>query len=346
MIDFISATIYQCKYTPNFGNCILDACYPNGWSVYSLMGCERMMVRWNENSHRLDVKGSLPYFLKGHNFTFSAKELGCAVDLIDTLLGGVGLWGATVRELENGHIMEVEAKPKTYIQNHYAKKGSRLLMNEKARDRGNFRWWEDGSEAIKMYDAKMNLLHKTDLKRRDAIISAGCNPELNYLKFESHINKPYVLSGGKDFLMEYLSHPRWIEILNRHLIDDYNRLDPMKTLELPTNKKGLTSADLLLYSLADLVMNVQGKPLAEAKKQVFKHINLIPDTLLTKADKDARKRQISGYFKKLKESDTSEWDLTRRLEIAICDEALEHKNTIHESMRAAVNNDSLNAEAV
>lgn len=332
MIDYISATIH-CKDKPNLGYCDYHSSNIYGFELYYLQGCSQMKVCWNGNTHILNVNGSLPYFLNGHNFTSSANETATAIDLIDTLLGGVGLWGASLSEVECGYIMPVESKPKTIIQCHHSRQGSGWKLREDEKDAGRLRKWADGGEVLKMYDAKANMKHKVEMKRREAIVQAGYNPMEEYLKLETHIFKPHILSRGRDFLVEYLVSPHWLGVLSNHLKNDYKRLQPMKTLELPADKKGLTSADILLFSLADVVMNVEGKPLSDVKKKVYKHINNIPDTLLDKASKDARKRQISALFAKVRESNISQWDLTDKLNEAICAEEETNQATIIDSIK-------------
>ena len=334
MIDYISATI-QCKYKPNLGNCDFHSANIYGFELYHLQGCSQMKVRWNKDSNILGLFGSLPYFLKGHNFTSSATETATAIDLIDRLLGGVGLWGASLNEVECGFILPVGSiKPKMFIQSHQARKGSGLKLREDERDAGRLRKWADDGEELKMYDAKANLKRKVNLKLREAIMMGGYEPEQEYLKLETHISKPHILPGGSDFLVEHLVNPKWLDVLSNHLKNDYQRLEPMRTLELPTDKKSLTSADILLHTLANVVMNVEGKPLSDVKKRIYKDINRLPDTLLDRASKDARKRQISALFAKVRESSTSQWDLTDKLNEAIGAEVEESQSAIRESIDA------------
>ena len=93
MIDYISATKYNCKDNLFLGHCKLEKIYPDsGLSLYSLEGCEKMKIWHKPEADLLKVEGSLPYFLNGNNFTFSTSELVQAIDVIDSLLGGVGLW--------------------------------------------------------------------------------------------------------------------------------------------------------------------------------------------------------------------------------------------------------------
>ena len=104
-------------------------------------------------------------------------------------------------------------------------------------------------------------------------------------------------------------------MLKGNLMDQYHLLTPARALILPSDKKNFTSLDAVLFTLAEAVMNVQGLPLAEAKKQIYHTINQAE--CLSKSDKDARKAQIRKAFDKLEESPESKWDLTARLEDAL-----------------------------
>lgn len=106
--------------------------------AYYLEGCERVKVWHIPQTGLLKVEGSLPYFLNGHNFSFTREELVQAVEILDSMLGHVGLWGAIVDKFENRVIVPVDAKPKEYIAKHFASPGSHLqrILNE--RYFGNF----------------------------------------------------------------------------------------------------------------------------------------------------------------------------------------------------------------
>ena len=98
-------------------------------------------------------------------------------------------------------------------------------------------------------------------------------------------------------------------------MEQYHLLSPARALVLPSDKKNFTSLDAVLFTFADVLMNVQGLPLAEAKKQIYNTINQAD--CLSKSDKDARKAQIRKAFGRLEEAPESKWDLTARLEEAL-----------------------------
>jgi len=319
MIDFVSATICSSKDTPNLSFCKPAAAYISGWQLYHIEGCEKLKVWNNADAGLLKIEGSLPYFLQGHNFSFCRSAYIEAVDYLQQILD-VPLWDAEVTAFEFGAVMPVESKPKIYIQNHFAAAGCKLLQNEKPKDAGTFRWWEDAAEALKLYDAGRNIVLKQGLQRREAIQLAGYDPERQYLKFETHYKKASLLKQGKAVTFEDLQAPAWLQFLKENTLKQYHLLGTMRTLELPESKKDLSSTDILALAFVEDFMNTEGRPPQDAKKKLFQRINSLPDSLLSKSDKDARKRQINAIFSKLKESASSQYDLTEKLAAALAAE--------------------------
>ena len=157
---------------------------------------------------------------------------------------------------------------------------------------------------------------KQGLQRQGIIEEAGWNPEGHFLKWEAHYIKPEVLNQGRALILANLVDRHWEEIFKADLYNQYKRLIPMKTIVTPSNKKDLGSADIVLLSLAELQIN-EGISLEELKKILYDKINSIPDEVLTKADKDSRKRQIKAMLDKIVEEPESRWDLSEKLTEAL-----------------------------
>ena len=321
MIDFIEATQYQCKDSPFWGHCKPFPCKLNqyGWNTYTLQGCKEMEVHWSPEMGALRVRGSLPYYLQGHNFTFSSADFVEGVKMIQGLLE-VPLWDAQLDALEYGCIFPVEMKPALYIRSHNALPETHLNLNEKGKDKGAFRWWDDSTKALKLYDAGRNIKMKQGLKAREVIQDSGYNPEGQYLKFEAHWKKPHLLNGGRGIVLDDLQNPDFLQVLSSTLINEYHQLQPMRTLLQPTSKKDFSAVDIAVSFLAEALMN-QGLPIDEIKKRVYDYINQAP--CLDKQDKDARKATFRKAFGKLQESEDSQWDLTSQIEDALAVESAE-----------------------
>lgn len=316
MIDYIKATKHlQDKDNPFLGHCTFEAKYSSGWGKYYLQGCEKLSVWYNPSSLLLRLEGSIMYYWQGHNFTYSKRDFVSAIKQIGTILQ-VNLWDAIIEVFEYGAIMEVQSKPKDYIQHHTARPKEGLTIDERAKDKGNFRWYKDKNISLKMYDAGRNIKYKQGLQRKRIIEKSGWNPEGHYLKWEAHYLKPTILNNGKGIIMADLMNPNWESTFKEDLYLQYKRLIPMKSIMTPSRKNDLRTSDLLVLELVESNLN-GGKTLQEVKKMLYARINSISDEILTKADKDSRKRQIKALLEKVQEEPESKWDLSAKLEEAL-----------------------------
>lgn len=316
MIDYIQATKHLSDKDRLFlGHCRLEAEYSSGWQKYWLQGCEKLEIWYNPSLNWMRLQGSIMYYWQGHNFTYDKKGFVAAIDHIIKIIH-ISIWDAMIEAFEYGVIMQVPKKPKEYIKRHSSIPSEKLILNEKPKDKGNFRWWEDRNVCNKMYDAAQNIKKKQGLQRKEILKESGWNPEGEFLKWEAHYLKPEILNHGKGLLLADLMKPYWENVFKEDLYVQYKRLIPMKSLITPTNKKDLSSADIVMLALAKAQINA-GENLQEVKKMLYDKINAIPEGVLSKADKDSRKRQIKSLFDKLQESPESEWDLSEKLEKAL-----------------------------
>jgi len=317
MIDFISI-IKPNRYgkvSPYFGHCQIVAEYPKTGAVrFRLEGCERLDIYWNPNGF-LKLRGSIMYYWQGHNFTYSPEAFQAAINHIGKLLH-VDLWDCIVEGFEYGVILQVEGKPKDYIQHHKAKPSEKLQQYINGKDKGNFTSWQDRNVRLKMYDAGKNIEMKQGMSRREIIQEAGWNPQDYFLKWEAHYLKPNVLNHGKGVILANLINPDWQSVFQEDLYLQYKRLIPMANVVEPTSKADLSTADIFALALVEDSLN-DSKTLQEVKKMLYNRINSFPDEVLSKSDKDARKRQITAILGKMREADTSKWDLSQQLAAAL-----------------------------
>ena len=316
MIDYISATTsFDDKDTILFSHLQQEAAYNSGWDKYYLQGCERLAVWVHPALRLLRLEGSVAYYWQGHNFAFNRQQFFAAIDYIKGLLR-VDIWQATLNAFEYGIIIEVQMKPKEYIQHKYAESKEKLTLNEKGKDKGQFRWWQDNLVKLKMYDARRNILMKQGLHRQDIIGEAGWQQAGEYLKWEAHYIKPEALNHGKGLHLYQLVAPDWQPIFKEDIYLQYKRLIPMKNIITPSRKKDLTTADILLLTMAEKAVN-EGQTREELKKILYAKINSISDNILTKSDKDYRKKQIRDLLTKIEEAPNSIYDLSEELAKAL-----------------------------
>jgi hypothetical protein len=315
MIDYISVELDE-EFIP-LKSVQWNADYSSGWSEYYLIrNDKRLRVRYHPDFKILRLDGSIPCFWKGYNFAFTNKEFLDAINFISGSLK-VDLWKARVDAFEFGVIFETEMKPKTYILHHAAKIQEKLKQNEKAKDNGNFRWWSDKNVSLKMYDAGKNILMKQSLSKKKKLQELGWKAKGNFLKWEVHYNRPECLNKGDSLKLSDLVDPIWQKIFKEDLYVQYQRLIPVKdAIITPSNKKGLSTAKILALELSEEAIS-QGHPATSVKKKLYAKINDIPDEVLTKQDKDARKRQIREIFDKIQEAPDSKWNLLRKIQEAL-----------------------------
>ena len=84
----------------------------------------------------------------------------------------------------------------------------------------------------------------------------------------------------------------------------------MAELAEPTKKKELSTSDILAMVLVEDSIN-GSRSVDEVKKMLYNRINLV--SILSKADKDSRKKQIRGILKRMRLLKTSRWDLSQQL---------------------------------
>lgn len=317
MIDYISATTsFDGKGTTFLPHlCYPDAVFSSGWKKYYLNGCEKMALWLHPVHQMLRLEGSVPYYWQGNNFTFNQDDFRDAINHISSFLK-VDWWKAEMNAFEYGVIMEVSMKPKEYITHHHSKSNEHLRLTEKEKDGGKYRNWSDSNVKLKMYDAGRNIQMKQGESRKEIIRNAGWNESGDFLKWEAHYLKPEFLNKGAALHMFDLMNQDWQNTFNEDLYTQYQRLIPMKNIILPSDKKDLSTADILTIMLAEQSLN-EGMPLEALRRVLYARINAVPDEVLSVADKKARKRQISSLLMKLKESPESKWDLSKQIQEAI-----------------------------
>lgn len=313
MIDYIAVTKhFQDKDKPFLNNCQIKAFYKDtDCTKYTLNGCNDLELYWYESSNILKLKGSITYFIQGHNFTYFNSIFCEAIKTIQNILR-CNLWDAYVDEFEYGKIIKVEYDAKEYITRHYSN-DKKLIMNEIGKDKGYFRWWEAKNLSLKMYDINRNINNKQTNIGKQRLIDIGWNPTEHYLKWEVHYKKPHqYFNNGIGIKLFDLVKPAFQRAISNDLIYQYSKLSTMKAIITPNNKKDLTTSDIILLELTENMIN-NNLSISETKKKLYHRINNIPQAILSDSDKKARKRQINSLFKKIKEETICKWDLTEKL---------------------------------
>lgn len=316
MIDYVKLVIYGCKYTPNFSTCKAYSCKLNdsGIETYKIdAGYNDLDVRYSPTGVMI-IEGSLPYFYQGHNFTYPNKAYIETINILQDLLE-VELWDAVVDEFEFGCIFPVEVKPVSYIRNHYANPKAKLTMEERGKDKGACRRWEDTARRLKMYDAGKNIKVKVARGIRQSI--EGFNPKSNYLKFELHYKNPPLLLG-RGITADDLRNPTFLNTLVTQLKEQYKILIPMGKLMLPSDS-------ILRWELIPLWAYINHRmDEGISERDARMELNAIIDQLpaLKKSAKENKKGKIRENCKAFQKAPKSHWDLTEKISAALAAEGI------------------------
>ena len=316
MIDFVSTTISGCKGTLNFSHLVLESENKKyNRTYYAIDGCEEMKIVIMHNTGDIRLKGSVPYFFLGNNFSFDRKKFVQAIDYINTITN-INFWQSDIDEFEFGVIMEVPQIPRNYIVHHTTTQGEKLVQNEKGKDKVKFRWWEYKFVKIKLYDAGRNIKAKQSESRKQVIRNAGWDDSKEYIKFEIHYKKPHqYLNKGNSMKLYCLANPEWDARLKEDLFVQYQRLNPYKEITIPTDKKLFGTPNIYAHTLTEFAINMDYSP-EDVTGLLYSTINSANNTL-SKSDKDARKREIKKIQGALTNPSQSQWDLLNNLQEAI-----------------------------
>ena len=319
-LDYIEITKFLGKDTINTHYLKQEAIY-SGVNRYSLEGCRKIEIWHYLNSNQVKIKGSLPYFINGHNYFSTLEDWKEAFDYIQGCLC-VNLYSGLVEKFEFGTIQEIPFPEATFIRNHIKVKG----MESKPYMKGNIptgKEFVSPSLKIKVYDVSRNIKNKVDKATREELTRVwGWDKAKHYIKIENHYKKPEACFGSHIYLNEIISQ-EFQRILQLDLISKYSSIMKTGNVKIPIEKKNVNAGTIPLFVLKDLekVYNFNTEELLNSK------IKEIPDNILSPEDKKARRKIIRENWKKITSRGVSEYDISELLQAKIKPIPLPTKNS-------------------
>jgi hypothetical protein len=202
-----------------------------------------MKVSYNKEERILTIKGSLPYFIQGHNFWFDLEGARKAIELIEELLN-VDLYDAEVKIMEYGVIVMPNFTIQEFINNHIQTRGYR---EEIYMGRGKNYVRNDRAYTLKFYSLWANIdnsRNKVTPATRKMLVDSRCSRVNNPMRYEIH-GSPKKLLGCRILVSEMLS--KAFEDKCKHIllkkymqIKKWERLDISGMKRLDTSKIALT----------------------------------------------------------------------------------------------------------
>ena len=241
-----------------------------------------MKVIYNKEKKMLTVRGSLAYFVQGHNFWFDVKGVEKAVDRLSELLG-VDLYDAKVNIIEYGVVVRPNFSMEEFINSHLRTRGYEEITYD---IRGKKYVRKDKSYTLKFYSLWANIdnsRNKVSTEIREMLKNSCCGREYNPIRYEIHGNVQKILGVGKVFVSDLLS-TEFEELFKQVLLKKYKQIKKWERI----NISGMRKCDSLVIVLALL---------SEKEKRYQERILANIDTLNAKEDaKLSRKTFFRNKF--------------------------------------------------
>jgi hypothetical protein len=325
-LDYIEITKFLNKDKLCFDYLQKNAIY-EGAERYYFDRCNKIEVWYMEASNQIRIKGSIPYFINGHNFYSSQKDWLEGLDYIQGCMK-VNIFTGQVNCFEFGTIQEIPFPETDFLKNHIKAKG----MYEKAYHKGNVitgKEFDSSMLKIKLYDVQRNIKNKLDKAiQEDLKKFHSWDKGKHYIKVENHYKKPEAYFKSNIFLNELLSSS-FQHNLKNELITSYMTIMKTGNTILPSHKADINAGTIPLLILKELesVYNFNTEDLIKDK------LKTIPEDVFSPADRKARLRIIRDNLKKISLQDQSKYDIKELLQAKI--EESESKGEVRQELKAS-----------
>jgi hypothetical protein len=284
------------------------AAYFEGAEKYYFDRCRKIEVWHYEKRNQIALKGSLPYWLNGHNYYSSLTDWKEGLDYLQGCLN-VNLYAGIVNCFEFGTIQEIPFLEAAFLRNHVKMKG----MESRQYQKGNVITGKEFISAcfkVKLYDAARNIKNKLEKPIKEELARLfGWDKGKHYIKLENHYMKPEAYFKGNIYLNELLS-PIFQNQLMNELLSTYQSIMKTGNFHLPEKKGDINAGTLPLLILKELesIYTFRTEDLLKAK------LKEIPEEILSPADRKARMKTIKDNLKKISNAGKSEYDITELLQ--------------------------------
>lgn len=242
-------------------------------------------VSYNKDKRILTIKGSLAYFIQGHNFWFDIKGVEKAIDRISELLC-VDLYDAEVNIIEYGVVVRPNFSMEDFINNHLSTRGYEEITYG---NRGKNYVRKDKSYTLKFYSLWANIdycKNKVSSETRAMLKKSFLGREYNPIRYEIHGGARKILGGGKVFVSDLLSKEVEKQF-QKVLLKKYKQIKKWEQLKIEKMQR----CDSIMITLALL---------SERDKRYQERIISMVDALNAKKDaKLSRKTFFRNKFRQV-----------------------------------------------
>lgn len=302
MLDYVEIALPLPKDKINFTYMDRYSYHPKSdISCYELKGnWSPMKITVNPRKDEVVLKGSIPFYYSGHNFSHSNQDFRNAIDSIEEKTSLNWLTG-DLKKFEYGQILETSFSPAEIINSHLSIKG----METRPWKHG--RYFSNSTLDVKLYNAKHRISKTCDRDIKKLIeLEHGYNTKSNYIKFENRYNNP-----SNHFLRQIKAIQLYQEpiqtLLKEDLILTYTSIIKSHKVGLPEKA---SAGELCVAIIQDLCFISGIDP--HEYIQVFTKSQPVKN-VLTSSDRKNRNRTLKAWGKKISTLNNSEFDLTELL---------------------------------
>lgn len=314
-LDYIEIAKFLHKDNLNFHYLDKEASY-KGADKYYFEGCRKIEVWHYKNINQVKIKGSIPYYFQGYNFSSSLEDWAEGLDYLSSCLN-TNIYSGLIECFEFGTTLEIPYPEEVFLRNHIKLPGTTCKEYKKGEILTG-KEFINPSLNVKIYDVSRNIKNKLNKAIQEEISRLyGWDRTKHYIKIENHYKKPEAYFGGNLYLYELIA-PSFQNQLQEHLISTYKSIMKTGKFILPEKKADLNAGTLPLIILKELegIYSFRTEDLLKAK------IKAIPNEILSPDDKKARMKILHKNMKKIISLEKSEYDITELLQAKIKQETV------------------------
>jgi len=312
-LDYLEASKFMGKDKLNYSYLQKVATYPEA-EKYFFDRCRKVEVWDYTLTNRIKIKGSIPYWINGHNYYSSLNDWKEGLDYMQSCLN-TNIYNGIIDCFEFGTVQEIPFKESTFLQNHIKISG----MDSREYKKGNV---ITGKEFIspmlkvKLYDVSRNMKNKLEKPIQEEISRLyGWDRKKHYIKIENHYKKPEGYFGNNIYMNDLFTSS-FQNNLQNDLISTYQKIMKTGNSHLPEKKGDINAGTIPLLILKELetAFNFNTEDLIKAK------LKEIPEDILSINDRKARMKTIKDNLKKITIEGKSEYDIIELLKAKIQEE--------------------------
>jgi|GEM_PF-5353163 len=206
-----------------------------------------MKAYYNKEEQILTVKGSMPYYIQGHNFFFDLNEAYKVINDISLKLG-TDMYDAEVKIMEYGVVVCSEFSIVDFIDAHVATRG---YYEDVYLGRGKNYVKKDGAYKLKFYSIWANIDNnrcKIDSTTRKMLLDSDYGRRYEPMRYEIHGNPKKIFNSKQTYYVSDVLTVEFEEQCRDVLLKKYIKIKKAERVVV----KNMERLDVLKLAIARL----------------------------------------------------------------------------------------------